>query len=75
MKGSYFGFGSPQQQADITCKVKKRLSFSYNMHLFLPYCSTTPKDSFNDSFFQTPPLRDANLQWLVDFIKAGFVSF
>ncbi len=22
----------------------------------------------NDSFFQTPPLRDANLLWLVDFI-------
>ncbi len=21
----------------------------------------------NDSFFQTPPLRDANLLWLVDF--------
>ncbi len=36
MKGSYFGFGSPQQQVDMHARSKK-LSFSYNMHLFFPY--------------------------------------
>ncbi len=36
MKGSYFGFGSPQQQ--LTCmQGQKTHSLSYNMHLFLPY--------------------------------------
>ncbi len=58
MKGSYFGFGSPQQQVDM------HALFSYNMHLFLPYLL----NDFNDSFSQAPPLRDANLRWLVDFI-------
>ncbi len=32
---------------------------------FFLFCSQLPNGSFNDSFFQTPPLRDANLQWLV----------
>ncbi len=40
---------------------QKTLSLSYNMHLFLPYLLTT-NDSLNDLFFQTPPLRDANLR-------------
>ncbi len=35
VKGSYFGFGSPQQQVDM--QGQKRLPLSYNMHLFLPY--------------------------------------
>ncbi len=39
---------------------QKTCLLSYNMHLFL----RLP----NDSFFQTPTLRDANLRWLVDFI-------
>ncbi len=62
IKGSYFGFGSHQPQADMNAR-SKTLSLSYNMHLFLPYL-------LNDSqtirltlhFFQTPPLRDANLR-------------
>ncbi len=54
MKGSYFGFGSPQQQVDMHARSKTH-SLSYNMHLFLP-------NLLNDSFFQTPPLRDANLR-------------
>ncbi len=33
--------------------------------IFFLFCSPLPKGSFNDSFFQTPPLRDANLRWLV----------
>ncbi len=35
MKGSYFGFGSPQQQVGM--QGQKTRSLSYNMHLFLPY--------------------------------------
>ncbi len=34
-ESSYFGFGSPQQQVHM--QGQKTLSFSYNMHLFLPY--------------------------------------
>ncbi len=60
MKGSYFGFGSPQQQVDMHARSKNTFIF------FI--CSQLPNDSFNDSFFQTPPLRGANLQWLVNFI-------
>ncbi len=37
MIGSYFGFGSPQQQVDMHARSKKTLSLSYNMHLFLTY--------------------------------------
>ncbi len=36
MKGSYSGFGSPQQQVDMHVR-SKTFSLSYNMHLFLPY--------------------------------------
>ncbi len=32
MKGSYFGFGSPQQQVDMHAR-SKTLSLSYNTHL------------------------------------------
>ncbi len=35
MKGSYFGFGSPQQQVDM--QGQKTRTFYYNIHLFLPY--------------------------------------
>ncbi len=34
MKGSYFGFVSPQQQVDMHARSKKTLSLPYNMHLF-----------------------------------------
>ncbi len=68
MKGSYFGFGSPQQQVDMHAR-SKTLSLSYNMYFFFTlFAQRLPNDSFNDSFFQTPPVRDANLLWLVDFI-------
>ncbi len=68
MKGSYFGFGSPQQQVDMHAR-SKNFIFSYNMHLlFSLFAQRLPNDSLKDSFFQTPPLRDANLQWLVDLI-------
>ncbi len=37
IKGSYFGFGSPQQQVDMHARSKNTFHLSYNMHLFLPY--------------------------------------
>ncbi len=48
------------------CKVKKNtfIVLKYAFIFFL-FCSPLPNGSFNDSFFQTPPLRDANLRWLV----------
>ncbi len=46
------------------CKVKKTHCLKICIYFFL-FCSQLPNGSFNDSFFQTPPLRDANLQWLV----------
>ncbi len=57
----------------LTCmQGQKTLSLSYNMHLFLP-TQRLPNDSLNDSFFQTPPLRDANLRWLVDWSHFHFI--
>ncbi len=48
---------------------QKTLSLSYNMHLFFTlFAQRLPNDSLNNSFFQTPPLRDANLRWMVDLI-------
>ncbi len=32
-----------------------------------------PSDSLNDSIFQTHPLRDANLRWLVDWSHFNFI--
>ncbi len=57
---SYVSFESPQQ------KVKKHFHcLIICIYLYLT-CSTTPKRFAQ--FFQTPPLRDANLLWLVDLI-------
>ncbi len=36
MKGSYFGFGIPNNRLTLM-QGQKTLSLSYNMHLFLPY--------------------------------------
>ncbi len=50
MKGSYFGFGSPQQQVDMHAGSKN--TFIVNMHLFLPYLhkeSKTIRSTFNFS--------------------------
>ncbi len=47
---------------------QKTLSLSYNMHLFLP--QQLVSDWLNEYVFQTPPLHDTNLRWLVDFIKS-----
>ncbi len=37
MKGSYFGFGSPPNNRLTCIQAQKTLSYSYNMHFFLPY--------------------------------------
>ncbi len=55
------GYESPQQQVDMRAR-SKTLSLSYNMHLFFTlFAQQLPNDSLNDEFFQTTPLRDANL--------------
>jgi len=60
IKGSYFGFGSPQQQVDMHAR-SKTLSLSCNMHLFFTlFDQRLSSDLFNDSFFQTSPLHDAH---------------
>ncbi len=72
MKGLYFGFGSPQQQSCM--QGQKTLSLSYTMHTFFTLLAQRlPNDSLNDSFFQTPHLRDANLRWLVDLSHFHFI--
>ncbi len=62
------GYGVPNNR--LTCmQGQKTLLFSYNMHLFLPYLLNDSQTIRSDiNFSQTPPLRDANLRWLVDFI-------
>ncbi len=64
-ESSYFGFGSPQQQVDMHARSKKHFHCLKICIYFFLFCSRLPNGSFNDSFFQTPPLRDSNLRWLV----------
>ncbi len=79
MKGSYFGFGSPQQQVGMHARSKNTFIVLQYAFIFTLFAQWLPSDSLNDSFLQTPPLCDANLWWLVDFIlpvmpdKAAFV--
>ncbi len=47
------------------CKVKKHFHCLKICIYFFLFCSQLPNGSFNDSFFQTPPLLDVKLQWLV----------
>ncbi len=61
-ESSYFGFGSPQQQVDMHARSKKPFHCLKICIYFFLFCSGLPNGSLNDSFFQTPPLRDANLQ-------------
>ncbi len=53
---------SPKIGLHVLATSKNTLIVSNNMHVFLPYLLKTPNDSFNDSFLQTPPLRDANMR-------------
>ncbi len=76
MKGSYFGFGSPHQQADMHARSKRTLSFSYNMHLFLPYL-LNDSQTIRSTIHLSKPLLCVTLicgDWSISF-KAVFVSF
>ncbi len=68
MKGSHFGFGSPQQQVDMHARSKNTF-IVYKMHLFLPYLLVSKTIRLTIHFSKHPPiLRDANLQWLVRLV-------
>ncbi len=55
----------------LTCTQSHKYFHCHNMHLFFTLLSQRlPTDSFNGSFSQTPPFRDANLLWLVSFHHA-----
>ncbi len=60
--GSNVGFGSPQQQVDMHARPK---------NTFIVF-KRLPNNSLNDSFVQLPPLRDANLRWLVRLVSFSF---
>ncbi len=55
-----FGFGSPQQQVDMHARSKNTLIFLWYAFIFTLFAQRLPNDSFNNSFFQTPPLPDDN---------------
>ncbi len=54
------------------CKVKKHFNFLIICLYFTLFAQRLPNDLLNDSFFQTPPLRDANLRWLFRLETAIF---
>ncbi len=45
------------------------LSYAF---IFILLAQWLPNDLLNDSFFQTPPLHDANLKWLVRLVSFSF---
>ncbi len=55
------------------CKVKKHFHCLIICIYFDLNCSTTPKRFAQQLIFQTPPLRDANLRWLVDWSHFYFI--
>ncbi len=75
MKGSYFGFGSPQQQVDMHARSKNTL-ISYNMHLFSPYLLNDSQTIRSTIHFSKPLLCMTLIcgDWSISF-KAVFVSF
>ncbi len=61
MKGSFFGFGSPQQQVDMHARSKNTfIVFAFILTLF---AQRLANNLLNDSFFQTPPLHDDWSDW------------
>ncbi len=69
-----FGFWESPTTGWHTCKVKKCLHLTYNMHVFfLPYLlNDSQTNRLTIHFFQTSPLHDANLQWLVLLVSFPF---
>ncbi len=58
-----FYFGSPQKQVDMHARSKNTLIVLKYAFIFTWFAQRLP----NDTFFQTPPLRDSDLRWLVLF--------
>ncbi len=54
MKGSYFGFGSPQQQVDMHSSSKKHFHILIICISFYLICSTTPKRFVQRFIFPNP---------------------
>ncbi len=69
MKGSYFGFRGPPQQADLHARSKNTFIVLKYAFIFTLLSQRLQNDSLNDWFFQTPPLCNASLRWLVDLIS------
>ncbi len=69
MKGLCFGFGSLQQQVDMHARSKNTFIVLQYACIFTLLAQRLQNDSLNDSFFQTHPLRHANLQWLVRLVS------
>ncbi len=70
-EGSYFGFGSPQQQVDMHAR-SKNTSFSYSMHLFLPYLLNDSQTIRSTIHFSKPLLCVMLIysdwsDWLISF--------
>ncbi len=61
MKGSYFGFGSSQQQVAMHARSKNYFIVLLYAFIFTLFAQRLPKDLLNDSFFQIPPLCDPPL--------------
>ncbi len=65
IKGSYLGFGSPQQQVDMHARSKTTFIVLRYAFIFTSLAQQLLSDALKDSFLQTPPLRDANMLRLV----------
>ncbi len=48
MKGPYFGFGSPQQQADMHARSKSTFIVLKYAFIFTLFAQRLPNDSFKD---------------------------
>ncbi len=70
MKDSYFGFGSPQQQADMHSRSKNTF---IHMHLFLPYL-LNDSQAVNLMIHFSNPLLCVTLLWLVDCSHVHLIS-
>ncbi len=55
------------RQVDLHAMSKNTFIVLQYASIFTLLAQRLPKDSLNDSFFQTPPLRDTNLRCLVDW--------
>ncbi len=77
MKGSYFGFGSPQQQADMHARSKNTHCLIICIYFYLT-CSTTPKRFVQRLIFPNPSICGewSHFHFIMPVMpdKAAFVS-